>query len=86
MGYHGTSTQRHAIPTVVVRLGTDDGEVIFRARWRGAPIELQRRILYRLREGQPLWFEDEWGRDLCFRPEAVWAALVDGRKVFGPIA
>lgn len=67
------------IPTVLVRLSTDDGEIAFRARWRETALALQRRILYRLREGQPLWFEDERGRDLCFRPECISGAVVDGR-------
>jgi hypothetical protein len=62
-----------------VRLSTDDGEIVFRARWKQAPLALQRRILYRLREGKPLWFEDEHGRDLCFRPECISGAVVDGR-------
>jgi len=26
-----------------------------------------------------LWFEDEWGHDLVFRPERISGALVDGR-------
>ncbi len=67
------------IPTVLVRLSTDDGEIAFRARWRETALALQRRILYRLREGKPLWFEDEKGRDLCFRPECISGAVVDGR-------
>jgi hypothetical protein len=32
-----------------------------------------------MRHGKMLWFEDESGHDLCFRPERVTAALVDGR-------
>jgi hypothetical protein len=80
MGYYYSSAPfRNRIPTVMVRLATDEGEVAFRVRWASTPLELQRRILYRLRLGKPLWFEDEWGRDLCFRPEAVWGAVVDGR-------
>jgi hypothetical protein len=80
MGYHYCRIPaRHHIPTVLVRLATDDGEITFRARWNRPALELQRRILYRLRHGKPLWFEDEAGRDLCFKPEAVWAAMVDGR-------
>jgi hypothetical protein len=71
---------RTLIPTVLVHLATDDGEVMFRARWKRSPLELQRLILFRMRRGKPLWFEDEMGRDLCFRPEAVRAALVDGRR------
>jgi hypothetical protein len=70
---------RRFIPTVLVRLLTDDGEVVFRARWKRPPIELQRCILFSLRRGRPLWFEDEAGRNLCFKPELVWAAMVDGR-------
>jgi hypothetical protein len=67
------------IPTVVVRLATEDGDIVFRARWKRSALELQRNIQFRLRRGRPLWFEDERGRDLCFRPERVWAAMVDGR-------
>jgi hypothetical protein len=67
------------IPTVLVRLMTEDGEISFRARWKRTPLELQRCILFRLRRGRPLWFEDEAGRDLCFKPERVRAAMVDGR-------
>lgn len=70
---------RHRIPTVTVRLATDDGEVAFRARWKHSPIELQRSIIFRLRQGSLLWFEDEWGHAVCFRPERVWGAMVDGR-------
>lgn len=70
---------RHRIPTVTVRLATDDGEIAFRARWNRPPLELQRSILFRLRQGSHLWFVDEWGHDLCFRPERVWGAMVDGR-------
>lgn len=80
MGYAAAPGRAGRIPTVTVRLATDDGEIVFRARWRRAAVELQRRILYRLREGKPLWFEDDRGRDLCFRPERVWAAVVDGRR------
>lgn len=69
----------HRIPTVLVRLATDDGEISFRARWKGSAIELQRRIVFQLRNGRPLWFEDERGRDLCFKAERVWGAMVDGR-------
>lgn len=71
---------RALIPTVSVYLATDDGEVCFRARWKRSPLELQRLILFRMRRGRTLWFEDERGHDLCFRPEAVRAALVDGRR------
>jgi hypothetical protein len=70
---------RHRIPTVLVCLSTDDGEVSFRARWRKRPLDLQRRILFLMRQGKPIWFEDEWGHDLCFRPDRVSAAVVDGR-------
>jgi hypothetical protein len=79
MGYYSRLLLRHRIPTVFIRLATDEGEIAFRARWRRPPIELQRRILFCLRQGKPLWFEDDRGRDLCFRPEAVWGAVVDGR-------
>ena len=77
--YYARVPLRQRIPTVLVRLATDDGEVMFRARWKRSALELQRAILFRLRRGIPLWFEDEWGHDLCFRPERVWAAMVDGR-------
>ena len=77
--YYARTPLRRLIPTVLVRLATDDGEVTFRARWQQPPIELQRMIMFRLRKGHPLWFEDDRGRDLCFKPEAVWAAVVDGR-------
>jgi hypothetical protein len=79
MVYPARIPLRQRIPTVLVRLATDDGEIAFRARWKRSPLELQRSILFRLRRGSPLWFEDEWGHDLCFRPECVWAAMVDGR-------
>jgi hypothetical protein len=79
MGYYSRLLLRHRIPTVFIRLATDEGEIAFRARWRRPPIELQRRILFCLRQGKPLWLEDDRGRDLCFRPEAVWGAVVDGR-------
>lgn len=79
MVYYARTPLRRLIPTVLVRLATDEGEVTFRARWRHTPIELQRMIMFRLRRGHPLWFEDDRGRDLCFKPEAVWAAVVDGR-------
>lgn len=79
MVYPARTPLRELIPTVGVRLATDDGTIAFRARWKRRPVDLQRRILFWLREGKLLWFEDEWGRDLCFRPEAVWAAMVDAR-------
>lgn len=79
MVYFARVPLRGLIPTVLVRLATEDGEIAFRARWRRPSVELQRSILFRLRQGHPLWFEDEWGHDLCFRPEHVWAAVVDGR-------
>jgi hypothetical protein len=80
MVYYARGPIRTLIPTVRVQLAMDDGEVAFRARWKRSPLELQRLILFRMRRGKPLWFEDERGRDLCFRPEAVRAALVDGRR------
>jgi hypothetical protein len=80
MVYYARVPIRRMIPTVRVHLATDDGSVTFRARWKRSPLELQRLILYRMRNGKLLWFEDEWGRDVCFRPEAVSAALVDGRR------
>ena len=70
---------RTRIPTVRVRLATDDGEVTFRARWKDRPIDLQRRILFLMREGKPIWLEDEWGHGVCLRAECVWGAAVDGR-------
>jgi hypothetical protein len=79
MVYFARIPLRGLIPTVVVRLATEDGDIVFRARWKRSALELQRNILFRLRRGRPLWFEDERGRDLCFRPERVWAAVVDGR-------
>jgi hypothetical protein len=80
MVYFARVPIRALIPTVRVQLATDDGEIAFRARWKRSPLELQRLILFRMRRGTPLWFEDERGRDLCFRPEVVRAALVDGRR------
>lgn len=76
MGYTTRLPTRRGVPTVLVRLATDEGEVVFRARWQKRAIDLQRRILYRLREGMPLWFEDERGESVCFRPEHVWRAMV----------
>lgn len=70
---------RERIPTVRVRLATDDGEVTLRARWRHRPIDLQRRILFLLRQGKPIWLEDEWGHAVSFKAECVWGAAVDGR-------
>lgn len=80
MVYYARVPIRTLIPTVLVSLATDDGQVSFRARWKRSPLELQRLILFRMRNGKLLWFEDERGRDVCFRPEAVRAALVDGRR------
>ena len=79
MVYYSRIALRALIPTVIVRLATEEGEVAFRARWKHSPLALQRAILFRLRSGRPLWFEDEAGRDLVFKPEMVWAAMVDGR-------
>lgn len=79
MVYYAKVPLRRLIPTVLVRLATEDGEIVFRARWKQSALDLQRIILFRLRKGHSLWFEDERGRDLVFRPERVWAALVDGR-------
>lgn len=72
---------RTRIPTVQVTLATDDGEVRVRARWNHRPIDLQRRILFLVRQGQPIFLEDEWGHGVCLRPECVWGARVDGRAV-----
>ena len=80
MVYYAHVPVRALIPTVLVRLATDDGEVSFRARWKRSPLELQRLILFRMRRGKMLWFEDDRGHDMCFRPEAIRAALVDGRR------
>jgi hypothetical protein len=80
MVYYARVPLRTLIPTVTVRLATETEEFSFRARWKRSPLELQRLILFRMRRGKPLWFEDDRGRDLCFRPEAVIAALVDGRR------
>jgi hypothetical protein len=79
MVYYARVPIRAFIPTVGVSLATDDGDVSFRARWKQSPLALQRLILFRMRNGKLLWFEDDRGRDVCFRPEAVRAALVDGR-------
>jgi hypothetical protein len=56
------------------------GLFMFWAVGMRSPLVLQRVILFRWRLVKPLCFEDDWGRDLCFRPEAVRAALVDGRR------
>jgi len=80
MVYYARIPLRRLIPTVLVRLSTDDGVITFRARWKHSPLELQRFILFRLRKGRMLWFEDEWGHDLCFRPERILGAMVDGRE------
>jgi hypothetical protein len=76
MGYTAAQPARRRVPTVVVHLATDDGDVIFRARWKERAIDLQRRIVFRIRAGMPLWFEDDAGHDLCFKPERVWRAVV----------
>jgi hypothetical protein len=80
MVYYARVPIRTLIPTVHVSLATEDGQVSFRARWKRSPLELQRLIVFRMRNGKLLWFEDERGRDVCFRPETVRAALVDGRR------
>ena len=79
MVYYARVPLRRLIPTVVVRLATEEGEIVFRARWKHSALELQRTILYKLRKGKLVWFEDEYGHDLVFRPERIVAALVDGR-------
>jgi hypothetical protein len=79
MVYYARVPLRRLIPTVLVRLATDDGEIVFRARWKRSALDLQRVILFRLRKGKMLWFEDDRGRDLVFNPERISAALVDGR-------
>lgn len=70
---------RTRIPTVDVTLATDDGEVTVRARWNHRPIDLQRRILFLMRQGQTIFLEDEWGHGVCLRPECVWSARVAAR-------
>jgi hypothetical protein len=80
MVYYARMPLRRLIPTVLVRLSTDEGEIAFRARWRHSPLELQRVILFKMRRGKLLWFEDEWGHHLSFRPERISGALVDGRS------
>jgi hypothetical protein len=80
MVYYARVPIRKLIPTVAVSLATEDGDVSIRVRWKRSPLELQRLILYRMRNGKLLWFEDDRGRAVCFRPEAVRAALVDGRR------
>ena len=79
MVYYARVPLRRFIPTVLVRLATEEGEVVFRARWKHSALELQRTILWKLRKGKLVWFEDEFGHDLVFRPERITAALVDGR-------
>ena len=79
MGYGAAHVTRCSVPTVIVHLATDDGDVVFRARWKERAVDLQRRIVYRIRLGMPLWFEDDAGRDLCFRPERIWRAMVAER-------
>jgi hypothetical protein len=79
MVYFASVPLRRLIPTVLVRLETDDGEIAFRARWKSSPLDLQRLIMFKIRRGRPIWFEDDRGHDLCFRPEAVRAAVIDGR-------
>jgi hypothetical protein len=79
MVYFASVPLRRLIPTVLVRLETDEGEIAFRARWKSSPLDLQRLILFKIRRGRPIWFEDDRGHDLCFRPEAVRAAVIDGR-------
>jgi hypothetical protein len=79
MVYYARVPLRLMIPTVLVRLATEEGEVVFRARWKHSALELQRTILYKLRKGKLVWFEDEFGHNLVFRPERIVAALVDGR-------
>lgn len=81
MVYYARIPLRKLIPTVLVHLETDDGQVTFRARWKRSALELQRVIMFRLRHGRTLWFEDERGHDLCFKPERVSGAVVDGRRI-----
>lgn len=81
MVYYARVPLRDMVPTVHVSLATEEGVFAFRARWKQRPVDLQRSILFRMRQGKPLWFEDEWGHDLCFRPECVLGAMVDGRRL-----
>ena len=75
-------TLRSRIPTVRVHVVTDDGEVSLRARWKDRPIDLQRRIAYLMRQGKPIFLENEWGRTLCLSPERILGATVDGRTAY----
>lgn len=75
---------RTRIPTVRVKIATDDGEIELRARWNHRPIDLQRRILFLMRQGSPIFLEDEYGHAVCLRPECVWGATVDGRRSAAP--
>ena len=77
-------TLRSRIPTVRVRIITDEGEVSLRARWKERPIDLQRRISFLMRQGHAIFLEDEWGHTICLRPERISGATVDGRS--GPRA
>ncbi len=79
MVYFARIPLRKLIPTVLVRLRTEEGEIALRARWPASALDMQRQIQFRLRRGHPLWFQDEWGHDHCFRAERVFAAMVDGR-------
>ena len=54
---------RRLIPTVLVRLATEDGEIVFRARWKRSALDLQRVILYKLRNGKPLIVRGKDTRD-----------------------
>ncbi|MCI0434774.1 MAG: hypothetical protein L0271_14205 [Gemmatimonadetes bacterium] len=83
MVYYARVPIRKLIPTVLVRLATEEGEVALRVRWQNSSLAMQRLIQFRLRRGRPLWFQDEWGHDHCFRAERVLAALVDGRPIGG---
>lgn len=84
MGYRVACLLRDLIPTVLVRLDTDQGEVVFRARWKRPAEHLHRRILFLLRRGDVLWFEDEWGHTRWFEPERIRAVVVAGRETRVP--
>ncbi len=79
MVYFARGILGYRFPTVIVRLSTEDGELVMRARWQRTALELQRSILFSIRRGRPIWLQDQWGHDVCLRPEAIWGAMVDGR-------
>lgn len=72
---------RSRIPTVRVRVATEEGDMDIRARWRQRPIDLQRRIVYLMREGKPIFLEDEMGHTVVLRAECVLGATVGERSI-----